>query len=93
MDKMGNFTKTTLTVVVTTTVVAVLGYFLGFAGLFAHTMAEIFWYAGLFGGANLLVLGVVKLFSNPSQEVQGSEETVTKTTTRSTAPKTPAAAS
>lgn len=93
MDKMGNFTKTALTVIVTTTVVAVLGYFLGFAGLFAHTMAEIFWYAGLFGGANLLVLGVVKLFSNPSQEVQGSEETVTKTTTRSATPKTPATAS
>ena len=92
MAKMGNFTKTALTVVVTTAVVAVLGYFLGFAGLFAHTMAEIFWYAGLFGGANLLVLGVVKLFSDPAEEVQGSEETTTKTT-RSTTAKTPATAS
>ena len=55
---MNDTSKMILTIVVITLVTAVLGYLLGFAGLFAHSMTEIFYYAGLFGLVNVLGLGV-----------------------------------
>lgn len=55
---MNETSKMILTVVVVTVVTAVLGYLLGFAGLFAHSMMEIFYYAGLFGGVQVLTLMV-----------------------------------
>ena len=53
---MNDTSKMILTVVVVTVITSVLGYFLGFAGLFAHSMMEIFYYAGLFGGVQVLTL-------------------------------------
>lgn len=55
---MNETSKMILTIVVVTVVTAVLGYFLGFASLFAHSMMEIFYYAGLFGGVQVLTLMV-----------------------------------
>lgn len=55
---MNDTSKMILTVVIVTVITAVLGYFLGFAGLFAHSMMEIFYYAGLFGGVQVLTLMV-----------------------------------
>lgn len=53
---MVSISRSLVTIVVTTVVVALLGYWLGFAMLFAHTAAEIFWYGLLFGGLNILAL-------------------------------------
>lgn len=53
---MNDTSKAILTVVVVTAITTVFGYFLGFAGLFAHSMMEIFYYAGLFGGVQVLAL-------------------------------------
>lgn len=55
---MNDTSKMILTVIVVTVLTAVFGYFLGFAGLFTHSMSEIFYYAGLFGGVQVLALMV-----------------------------------
>lgn len=82
---MSTMAKSLVTVVVTTTLVALLGYFFGFAMLFTHTMAEIFWYGLLFGGTNILALSVLWFL--------GREKTVQepKAVTNSAAPIAPAA--
>lgn len=68
---MTTTTKAIITVVVTTAVVSLLGYFFGFAMLFAHTMSEIFWYGLLYGGSNILALSVLAFFeSKDSKEIQ-----------------------
>lgn len=64
---MNPIAKSIITITITTVAVALVGYVFGFAGLFAHSMMEIFYYAGLFGGANLLVLGVQWLMSKRQQ--------------------------
>lgn len=53
---MNETTKSILMVVVVVAVTAAVGYFAGFAGLFAHSMMEIFYYAGLFGGVQVLAM-------------------------------------
>ncbi len=64
---MNPIAKSIITITITTVAVALVGYVFGCAGLFAHSMMEIFYYAGLFGGANLLVLGVQWLMSKRQQ--------------------------
>ena len=78
---MSTIAKSLVTVVVTTAFVALLGYFFGFAMLFAHTMSEIFWYGLLFGGTNILALGVVWFFDRPKTIKESSAvKTVTSET-------------
>ena len=64
---MNETSKMILTIVVVTVVTAVLGYLLGFAGLFAHSMMEIFYYAGLFGGVQVITLMVASWWKNGRQ--------------------------
>lgn len=64
---MNETSKMILTIVVVTLVTAVLGYLLGFAGLFAHSMMEIFYYAGLFGGVQVITLMVASWWKNGRQ--------------------------
>lgn len=72
---MSTIAKSLVTVVVTTTLVALLGYFFGFAMLFTHTMAEIFWYGLLFGGSNILTLSAVWFFSRNKVAVEPKDVT------------------
>ena len=53
---MNETTKSILMVVVVVAVTAAVGYFAGFAGLFAHSMMEVFYYAGLFGGVQVIAM-------------------------------------
>jgi magnesium-transporting ATPase (P-type) len=78
--------KSLVTVVVTTVVVAVLGYFLGFPMLFAHTAAEIFWYALLFGGLNVIALSVLWFLNRNEDQKAISEKPAT--TRKSSTPAT-----
>lgn len=55
---MNDTAKSILMVVVVVAVTATIGYFAGFAGLFSHSMMEIFYYAGLFGGVQVLAMMV-----------------------------------
>lgn len=71
---MTTVSKVLITVVVTTTLVALLGYAFGFAMLFAHTMSEIFWYGLLFGGSNILALSVVAFFSKSDSKEQAKSK-------------------
>lgn len=80
---MTTTTKAIITVVVTTAVVSLLGYFFGFAMLFAHTMSEIFWYGLLYGGTNMIALSVLGFF-----ESRDSKESKTKSNTQSSSSKT-----
>lgn len=64
---MNETSKMILTIVIVTIVTAILGYLLGFAGLFAHSMMEIFYYAGLFGGVQVLSLMVASWWKNGRQ--------------------------
>ncbi len=83
---MSTITKSLVTVLVTTTLVALLGYFFGFAMLFTHTMAEIFWYGLLFGGSNILTLSAVWFFSRNKVAVE--PKTVTPVNPQSANPVT-----
>lgn len=71
---MNPIAKAIITITITTAAVALVGYVFGFAALFAHSMMEIFYYAGLFGGANLLVLGIQWML-NKRQQVQAVPST------------------
>lgn len=70
---MSMMSKSMLTIVVTTAIVATLGYFFGFAMLFAHTTAEILWYALLFGGTNILALSALWFVNREELEVAESK--------------------
>lgn len=78
---MSTIAKSLVTVTVTTVFVALLGYFFGFAMLFAHTMSEIFWYGLLFGGTNILALGVVWFFDSSKTVKESALNNVSKTVT------------
>ena len=64
---MNPIAKSIITITITTVAVALVGYVLGFAGLFAHSMMEIFYYAGLFGGVQVITLMVASWWKNGRQ--------------------------
>ena len=79
---MSIVSKSMLTIVLTTAAVAALGYFFGFAMLFAHTTAEIFWYALLFGGSNILALSALWFANKDEIELSESKRIAANTATK-----------
>ncbi len=89
---MSIMSKSVVTIIVTTAIVSALAYFFGFPALFAHTMSEVFWYAMLYGGANVLALGVVWLTNKDELDVSEAKRISTAANKKAAAARSNAAA-